>query len=188
MSDFVNYSKRSVVLPAGCKDLIDVLRQDRPNLEWLEKYLGIDLSRTIARGGMVKGTFLDIEKHVQRAATASALMFILNIIPNGERFTFRLHQLYQRPLEAIIELETGTPQAAALRRSLAARNLRTPDDVPVAGLLFSDLPWRLTLPIEPLPANTAALARVISELLRETNSLAPEPELAFHHHELVMVP
>jgi len=31
MSDFVNYTKRSVELPPGCKDLIDVLRLPAPS-------------------------------------------------------------------------------------------------------------------------------------------------------------
>src|SRR5712691_4276749 len=110
MSDFVNYNKRSITLPPGCKDLIDVLRGERRNLEWLEKHLGIDLNRAITRGGTVKGTFLDIEKKVHQAVTASTLIFILKIIPADQRFTFTLQRLYQRPFQAIVELEIGTPQ------------------------------------------------------------------------------
>ena len=30
MNKFVNYGKRSITLPEGCKDLIDVLRLDKP--------------------------------------------------------------------------------------------------------------------------------------------------------------
>src|SRR5436190_8979600 len=165
MSDFVNYSKRSITLPPGCKDLIDVLRREGRNLQWLEKHLGIDLSRAITRGGSVKGTFLDIEKNVHQAVTASALIFILKIIPADQRFTFTLQRLHQRPLQTIVELKTRTPQEAALRRSLAAHKLQTPDDAIEPGMPFPDLPWRLTWAIEPLPGDPLALSRLISELL-----------------------
>jgi len=186
MSDFVNYNKRSITLPPGCKDLIDVLGREGRHLEWLEKHLGIDLSRAITRGGVVEGSILDIEKKVQQTVAGSALIFILKIVPADQRFTFTLQRLYQRPLQAILELETRTPQEAALQRSLAEHNLRTPDDSIAPGLTFPDLPWRLTWPIEPLPSTPLELSRLISEVLRDIGGLTAESTLAFRHHELVM--
>jgi hypothetical protein len=186
MSDFVNYNKRSITLPPGCKDLIDVLGREGCDLEWLEKQLGLDLSGAITRGGVVEGTSLDIEKKIRQAVAASALIFILKIAPADQGFTFTLQRLYQRPLQATIELETRTPQEAALQRSLAEHNLRTPDDSIESGVLFPDLPWRLRCPIEPLPSAPLELSRLISEVLRDTGGLTAQSGLAFHHHEIVM--
>ncbi len=185
MSDFVNYKKRSVTLPPGCSDLIDVLRQGR-NLEWLETLLGIDLSRAVMRDCALKGTFLDIQKNVHQAVTTSALIYILKILPADQPLTFTLRRLYQQPLQAIIEVETKTAQEEALRLALLAHELRTPSDAITPGMPFPDLPWRLTWPIEPLPEDALALSRLVSELLRESGGLAPESELTFHHHELVI--
>ena len=44
MSEFVNYNKRNVTLPEGCKDLADVLqRKARRKIPWLK------LTRTIVQ-------------------------------------------------------------------------------------------------------------------------------------------
>ena len=185
MSDFVNYKKRSMTLPPGCKDLIDVLRQGH-NLEWLETLLGIDLSRAVMRDGALKGTFLDIQKHVHQAVTASALIYILEIIPADQLLTFTLRRLYQQPLQAIIEVETKTSQEEALLLALLGHKLRTPSHAATPGIPFPDLPWRLTWPIEPLPEDALALSMLVSELLRESGGLKPESQLTFHHHELVI--
>jgi len=153
MSDFVNYKKRSITLPPGCKDLVDVLRQGR-NMEWLESRLGIDLSRAVTRNLDLKGTFQDIQKNVHQAVTASALMFILKILPVGQPFTFTLQRLYQQPFQATIEVKANTAQEDALRLALLAHKLRTPSSTFPPGLPFQDLPWRSTWPFEPLPPDS----------------------------------
>ena len=185
MSDFVDYNKRSVTLPEGCNDLIDVLRRGGRKLDWLERHLGIDLSRAITRGGAFRGAFTEIEHKIQQAVTASTLIFIFKIEPTDQRFTFTLHRLYQRPLQALIEVHSGTPQEAALCASLAAHKLRAPYDAKQSKTLFPDLPWRLKCPIEPLPENPLVLSRLISGLLRDVGALTPATEISFQHHEVV---
>ena len=51
MNEFVNYGKRSITLPEGCKDLIDVLRLAKP---------------TSGPGAPEPGSLADVEAHIAR--------------------------------------------------------------------------------------------------------------------------
>ena len=94
MSDFVNYHNRSISLPPGCKDLMDVLRPHGLGVEWLRQRLGTNLSEAFTRGGMVKGALSNTEKHVQRAVTSAALTFMLDITSADGRLTFNLLRVF----------------------------------------------------------------------------------------------
>jgi hypothetical protein len=126
MSDFVDYNKRSVTLPPGCKDLIDVLRPH-----------GLD----VTRGGKVEGRLSDIEKHVHRAITSTARSFTLVITPADGRLTFKLLRVSKEALRASIDVETKTPHEAAVRQFLANHHLQQPpDDLPGLGPFLQNLP------------------------------------------------
>jgi len=59
MSKFVNYKKRNVELPPGCKDLVDVLRsRRRPDSAGV---MEADNRPTVSRGGEATGGILEIE-------------------------------------------------------------------------------------------------------------------------------
>jgi len=185
MSDFVNYNKRSIKLPHGCKDLIDVLRPHGVRVEWLQQHLGIDLSRTVARGGMAKGTISDIEKHIQRAVDSAALTFTLGITPGNERLSFHVARVFQERFRASIEVETKTPEEASVRQFLSNHHLQAPDDSPTPGKFHPDVPVHLICRVHPLPPDAITLARLASGLFREVGEVKEELELFFHYHELV---
>jgi hypothetical protein len=184
MSDFVDYNKRSVTLPPGCKDLIDVLRPHGFGVEWLRQHPGVDLSRTVRRGGIVKGALSDIEKRVSRAVTSNAQPFVLVIAPVDGRLTFNLLRVFKGALRATINVETKTPHAAAVQQFLSNHHLQPPDDSPSPEPFLPNLPVHLICPVCPLPSDVIALAKLASDLFREVSGVTEESELTFYHHEL----
>lgn len=60
MSEFVDYGKRSIDLPSGCKDLIDVLTLEAPEL------VGP------SQGFHTHGGFVDVETHIEQKLHAAA--------------------------------------------------------------------------------------------------------------------
>ena len=187
MSDFVNFNKRSISLPPGCTDLIDVLRLHGPGVEWQRPQAGTDLSRGVTRGGMTKGPAQDIEKHIRRAVAPVALTFILRIAPADERMLFCLVRGLHKPLRAFIAAETKTAQEAAVRQFLSNHHLEPPGDAATSRQFLEDLPGHWMCPVRPLPTESVVLAKLVTELFREVGWVTEHSEVSFHHYEIADV-
>jgi hypothetical protein len=117
MSDFANYSKRSFELPAGCKDLIDVIRSecaDSPPI----------FSRT------TEG-LRDLEAHLERLQSSPKDYGILPILSFDLESAVYVERS-KKSLSAIVVVTKAGPAAlAALRESFARASLSAVwDEVP----------------------------------------------------------
>ena len=184
MSDFVNFNKRSITLPAGCKDLIDVLRPHGVGLESFWDQLGTDLSHATARGSTVTGGLSEIEKYVRMAFGSRAHVFILNISPTDWRLTLSLIRVLTNPMRASVLLETNTPQEAAVRRFFVDHHMQWPAGSSTPSQFSPQLPVHLICYISPLPSDAVVLSGLASDLFRESCGLTDESELCYHHLEL----
>src|SRR4051812_38710247 len=95
MSDFINYNKRSVTLPEGCKDLIDVLRSHPLRVLFSNADAGPippGARATLTRGETFEGRVSDVDKYVGKVFESRGLSCMLILTPPGEQFTIHIHR------------------------------------------------------------------------------------------------
>src|SRR5947207_13581446 len=88
MSQFVNYKKRSVALPPGCKDLIDLLRP--AGAHKADGTIPRDDRPSVARGESVTGKLSEIGKYVAMVFHASAEVILLLMSTPDEQLTMNV--------------------------------------------------------------------------------------------------
>jgi hypothetical protein len=84
MSEFVNYRKRGITLPKGCKNLFDVLQSHGlPKLASGVQTGAIpaDEEPVVTRGESVTGKLSDIGKYVAMVFESRARSFLLMVTP-----------------------------------------------------------------------------------------------------------
>jgi hypothetical protein len=110
VSEFVNYSKRSVTLPDGCKDLADVLKRK---------------STVIAQTSTCK--LSDIGKYLSKAWASSTPELCLWFTPGNqvdfslEQLRFSVQRLPGKGLHADVTVKIGTEAETVLRQLMEKR-------------------------------------------------------------------
>ncbi|MEI7935246.1 MAG: hypothetical protein WCK27_01035 [Verrucomicrobiota bacterium] len=161
MNKFVNYGKRSITLPEGCKDLIDVLRLDEPAA-----------GPTRAEPGSLADVEAHIARQLQAAAKFSALLIFWGHAVNHIQVV-----LIHGRLSLRANMEDWGPTEAAVREMfeqagivLVGKPLKTPAaPTPVRG-------W-------PLPRSAGAAAGLVCGLLRRGYGVAEAAGLQFYYVE-----
>ncbi len=161
MDEFVNYQKRGIDLPAGCKDLIDVLRSG--NFWWvpvpdagfaqIERYIS-QLLQCESKPGSVCIWFRDFRNHVNLSFKDGALLMVV-LVQTAD--TVREQAALKLFREAGIQpLRVGDFQA---------------DGIPCQVLSY------------PLPGIVAEAAQLTSEFLRKVFGLGEDATLVFLYYE-----
>ncbi len=174
MSQFVNFNKRSVTLPPGCKDLIDVLASTRKK----------------RKASSVPETFAPLEIHKERfpsAGLAQLERFVgLLLHPRGEACVIQIAAealsnpvtLYCSKAEkmaGIVLDPRDVPQEEAVRSFFHSRA--------TGSLLESAHEGTATL-LYPLPRHVAAASALVRELIQEVFALGSDAGLDFEHYDI----
>jgi hypothetical protein len=187
MSKFVNYKKRSVMLPAGCKNLFDVLHP-----HGLPKHVGKvhtgaispNEPATVTRGESFLGVLSDIDKYVAMVFESRARSFILMVTPPDEQFTVDVHRMEGLRMRASVVVQTGTEQERAVRSFFAQRGLQIPEDSGMPQMFVPGVPVQTLCDISPLPSKALLLSQLLADLLRGTFGLSDDSQLCFRHYEI----
>ncbi len=155
MNKFVDFGKRGVELPAGCKDLIDVLR--RPE------------GRPAGRFSSQPGTLADVPKYVSRMLRAE---------PNNLAITWEqknyIHLFYRQgkpTVLAVIHQDSGREQA--VRQVFESAHISPELDETAQGASF------VRLLGYAMPSRLAMAKDLICELLRSGYGLAQNTRVEF---------
>jgi len=159
MNEFVNFQNRSIELPAGCKDLIDVLpppREVRMPVEGfahVERYLS-RLFQSAAKRRSVVIWSLDYQEHV-RVSNRDGLLTLMVLVDTQDAIRE----------QAVLRLfrEAGIPPL----RDEDGRG----DGIPLRVLFY------------PLSASVPESAALIRSLLQSVYGIAHDAGLLFHYHE-----
>jgi len=161
MNEFVNYGKRSITLPEGCKDLIDVLRLDKPTS-------GPDTGEP--------GSLADVEAHIARQLQAAAKASIL-VILWGDAVNIIQVVLIKGTLNLFACMKAEGPTEVAVREVFEQ-----------AGIPLAHEPLKtLAVPTQvlgwQLPGTAGGAARLICDLLRCGYGVAEAARLEFYYVE-----
>jgi hypothetical protein len=161
MNPFVNLQKRSIQLPKGCKDLIDVLRQPR--------------ARGIVRE---RGELAHIEHCLSRLLQSAAkrkALFILSL--DGQAACVLAHHDGVLAVTVWFECRNSVREEAVRGLFVEAGINPTMDDVkssagvPMRGLAY------------PLPTVAPRAAQLTAELMRRAYGVTEEASLVFLYDE-----
>jgi hypothetical protein len=184
MSNFVNFNKRSIALPPGCKDLLDVLQ-----LRERRQFQDSDDSGCVRVGGSAQGHLADMEEYIKMAFEAETSAFMLVIQPPDKRLTVNVAHKAGEGMWGWVYVESGTPAEAAVRNFFAHHGLQTPiaghplplKFVPLSLQFLPGVPVQSVLDISPMPANATMLTQLVSGLIREVCGLSDGSKLWYHH-------
>jgi hypothetical protein len=170
MSQFIDYKKRSVTLPPGCKDLIDLLRPPRPPKS------GAVASReekpTVTRGESFNGGFSEIRKSVAKVVESKSEVISLLMSTPDEQLTVGVAR-QGNTVEAFVIVPHGEDREKALRAFYQRHGLEVSPDS------FGHCLYHDTLPLEP-----EAISDIAIELFREVCGLDEKAEVHFCYYEL----
>ncbi len=178
MNEFVNFKKRGVTLPAGCKDLIDLLRSKaKPSIERTQR-----LTRT--RNETVTGALSDVGKYVRMAFDSRGAIFILVITPADHRLEVDVVRMEGEEPRASLTFPKDPEAERAVREFFTRTGLQLPDDSEMPPGFFPNLPMRLVYDVLPLPRDAAGVSAFIADLLRQCGKLENDAPLSFHIEEV----
>ncbi len=175
MSDFINYNKRSVTLPFGCKDLAELLaRKSQPG----------DTNRKCEKLSAVG-------EYISRAWESSAEGVVLCIAP-GRRvdpgqdaeLCFTLRRLPGTGLTANVQVRMGSENETALRLFLERHSYSQPDTS--SPVHFNpNLPIEVIWNISPFPSQAKELTALATTVFRQVCRLTDDSEVTICYQEVI---
>lgn len=182
MSKFVNYKKRSITLPPGCKDLIDLLQQHRqPKTDSTISSVGCP---TVTRDESGTVMVCEIAKYVAMPFESAALSSILTLSAPDEHLTVDFSQMEGSLFHASAVFEENADRERLMREFFISQGLQTPDTDWTPTHFVAGVPVQIIFRILPLPSDAATAAQLAVALFRRVCGLTDYSELKFHYCEM----
>jgi len=186
VSKFVNFQKRSVQLPPGCKDLIDVLYPDRRRKSHGGSIQFAPRPLKTIRDDSITVAVADAGKYVTDMWHSRAWMRQLVISALDDRFNLHIYGTDDGQKAATAWLASDESREHALRDCFARHGLNPPPppDESVAPISFvPNVPVQVVYPLSPIPAEATVMSDLVMLLLREICGLNAESEIRVHYFE-----
>jgi hypothetical protein len=174
MSEFINFNKRGVTLPPGCKDLIDLLRPKvKPSIERAQ-------SLTLTRNETITGALQDVGKYTHMAFESRGAIFTLVITPTEGRLEVHIDRMKGKEPWVSLTFPKDPEEERAVREFFTRKGLQLPEDSGMPPSFFPNLPVQLIYDISPLPRDAAGVSALVADLLRHCGKLGNDAPLRFN--------
>jgi hypothetical protein len=180
MGEFVNYQKRGVELPPGCKDLVDVLREvskSKTSQAITTQWVPVPKPEQIAAHGLDH-----IVRFMTRVLESTAKFTSLSIELPGREAAISVYR-HREPgtLDLMLFVYRDTEEERAIRAFFEGHQVAPTVDYlppPVTPTSVRGLQY-------PLPQNATAAANLIRDFLQRVHGLAEEAgiDFTFENHE-----
>jgi hypothetical protein len=174
MSKFVNYNKRSITLPPGCKDLIDVLHEPAQR----------EATQPTAQAqyGSSRAIRLSsVKRKVSRLLRVEAKMVVLVLNLPDNTLTLNVVRTHGEPWSACAVFPENSQREALIREFFVARGFQVPPGRGT-GFMIAGLPAESILVVSPLPAEPDLIAKLAADLFREVCGLGDHSLLLLGCH------
>jgi hypothetical protein len=178
MSDFVNPNQRSVSLPPGCKDLIDVLQPESAIYEQLKRTLEIQRQAEeraknieITRRATETIPLAQFEKYARMLFERDDRSFMLTLKLGERKLGLNFHRDLRTLSFAGGEVQEGSPEEQLLRPFIAAcgGSFRTEYD-PAPPKPHWDVPVLVLFTLPTAWNNAESVKAGVTDLLRACNA------------------
>ena len=175
MSKFVNFKKRSVSLPLGCKDLIDLLDPAQRRKATQLFASGPNLRTT--RDDSFADRLSNLARTIGAALESEARMAILGVSSLDDRLSLDIHRMDGETLSISITFTQNPENERKMRGIFERLGLRVPSDSRIPGSFLRDQPVQLIYEIDPEPATPPELAKLASTIFQDFCGLVPDSEV-----------
>jgi hypothetical protein len=175
MSDFVNYNKRSIDLPPGCKDLIDVLRPK------MSKAAAIPAPGATMSDDET-GTILSISEYIETFLKNPQTL--LMIYKPDEKVSFGITRWADDPISACVEFAENPLRDEHVREFFARHGLEAPVRTATPPEFVLQAPGWVTFPIRLFPSDTRRLIEIATAFFCELCDATEETPLHFRYFNL----
>lgn len=183
MSDFVDYNKRSVSLPEGCKDLTDVLEQTRSGLASGDLPL-LNVGGRTVRGGTEIGGLADTANYVGKVFGGKAEQQFLMIFLEREHLTINIFRAAEAGLKASIWFPDDESTVRTMRSFFERWGLKVPPEGSLL-LMLSGAKLQRTWDIFPVPLTPTQLTDILHSLLKQFERVDENLSIKFAFYEVV---
>lgn len=189
MSKFVNYKKRSITLPLGCKNLSDLLKApgahgpvSKPDVVAAS---GTSTGGTTGCAFSFSGGISDVEKYVSMVVKSSESRSVHLVVSQpGQEFTINVARMGDE-MSASVDVQAGSNQEKAVRSFLSFRGFKLPSDSEIMPPQFSpDFPWQTACEISPLPREARLVSILVADLLHDALGVKDDSPLCFYFSEI----
>jgi len=167
MSEFVNFNKRNISLPAGCKDLLDVL-----------KHTGSAAKITTDDWSTEK--LHDIAKWISAVLESKALLAKFALFSLDNRLSLHIFQINGETLDTSVGYTRSSENEQKMRAIFQHAGLQAPSDSAVIKGQRVQLSFR----IRPEPVRAVELTKVASLIFQEFCGLEPSSGVRVHLSEV----
>ena len=182
MSKFVNFKKRSVALPPGCKDLIDLLQPHRPGkTHSISPAVG---EPTIRRDESGTVRLSEIEKYVPMPFQSEAQTSILLLSLCDNRLTVQLSKINGTMMSALAVFEEDADRERRMREFFRRHSLQDPPESGQADRFVPGVPVQVIYEVSPLQMDATTASKLLGELFRYVCGLTDDSPLKFRYYEL----
>jgi hypothetical protein len=180
MDEFVNYNKRDIDLPMGCKNLMDVL-QAKQSQEIQPAAASVALS-VLAGHGYVEGKLSEVENYVQKLFASRSCVYMLVISALDERLTLNVGRMEDGTMWASATVQQGSIQQLALRDIFARRGWELPANVGNPPQFVPGVPVYQIFSLSPIPVQVSSLSALIADLFLEACASKSDPYLPVRYY------
>ena len=175
MNEFVNYKKRNINLPWGCKDLQAVLQPQQVKESVSDA--------TITHEKSFVAALSEIGKYVGMMFESRALLFMWEIDAPDKGLKLNVTQMEGGTMFASVDFREDSGPEAAMRGFFARAGLKVPYVSGMSENFSPCSPGWLSYRIVPLPTDARALADLLTSLFRDVCGLKGEDGLRFQIYE-----
>jgi len=177
MSQFVNYNKRSIQLPPGCKDLSDIFKP--ASLRKVSGAIASPQAPRVLRADHLTEKLGSIGRYVAEFFDSGAESCMLNFVSSDESVTLDVSRTMGSITSHVIFLHDETREivmrAFFERQNLAAPEVNAnPVEFPID---LPDLPVWCIFPVSPEPFCAAAFSKIASALFHDCCGMNDQSEL-----------
>ena len=169
MSDFVNYNKRSINLPPGCKDLIDIVRPMKARSKH---------SRDVAMFSGETGTLSAVSRHTKKFLKGGQGLLIHT---TDEKLGFALTRLMRGTITASVDFPEDAAREAQVKAMFTRYGLDVPRATEMPAQFVPEVAVWTRFPIKPFPSDTPRLVEIATAVFRELCHVTGETPLHFRH-------
>lgn len=183
MSKFVNYNKRSVTLPVGCQNLIDLLQPQ--NQGGGKGTTSAEPQFDVARNesGLIR--LAAIREHVVECFESRAVAADVTFRLPDESLTFSLTHMEEGSIHASASLREDSARERLMREFYHAHKQSVSHGDGPHTRTFPGLPVYLLYHISQPPTDAITFSTFVADLFRYVCGISEDSEIAFHYHEMV---
>jgi len=175
MSKFVNYKKRGISLPAGCKELIDLLEPS--NRRKVNDLLAPSPDVKIARDDSFISNLADIGKPITAALESQAGMTMLAVASLDDQLSLDIYRMGTETLSTSLTFPQNPASERRMKAIFERSGLQLPAHTELPQHFLKDQPVQLTYLISPEPVKAADLVALAIAIFRDFCGMEPSSEL-----------